>query len=541
MIALRKLNAENIAKNQKAIEVAKEAEKTRATELEFVKRDLFEESEKVRSLRRQKERSAPIGEVTTPKKDRTSAFRDGFDDNEIQVLSPSKFAGRKSNQSSPRKAGAKRKRKGPESPAVPLEVAQDEPVAQQEATNAVVLDDAQLEKLRKPDDRLDFLETVLDHKIDRDHLKTLEEFTKFAFPSAPDESFTSLFLGKLPTLSTKQATSDFPIELCELIISLWSRCLTEKYYKPITLLLDLLTFALELRTTAIAPYILDTLLPTAQATCDLVAVPRFRRESYAKYADEIDVHACLTTMHLAALGCMPCKEHITRFWRQMRLDFVLMTLSQHQPVQDFDMMLQLLAMSVLKDSIGPIPLEPESQNDQIKYIIDRVAFLLVNSPVLPEGEAKHDARTIAKLRLQIITTLTAFSLSALGSSALAQHSHALGRITKCLSDSFDTLYSYPSHHSILTQTITKSIRLLHHLVVTHPEIDIQQKLSVVHGGSQKYLLALARLNFSDGEGGVLGTGIGEETYKMTLELLELAVTPEEGDAVQNAFVASSAE
>lgn len=539
MTALRKLNAENAANNQRAIEAAKDAEKVRTTELQFVKRDLFEESEKVRSLRRQKEKAIPGKEVATPKKDKPSSFRDGFDDDEIQLLSPSKFGGRKSNQSSPRKPAAKRKRKGIESPVVPLEFARVEPAAQQQAhVSGLVLDDALLERLRKPDDRLDFLETVFDHKIDRDHLKTLEEFTKFAFPSAPEESLTSLILGKLPTLSTKQPTSNFPIELCEFIISLWSRCLSEKYYKPIFLLLDLLTFALELRTTAIAPYILDTLLPTAQATCDLIAVPRFRRESYATYAADIDVHACLIIMHLAALGCMPSREHTTRFWRQMRLDFVLMTLSPHQPVEDFDIMLQLLAMSVLKDSIGPIPVEPGMQPDSIKYIIDRLALLLVNSFTVPEGQPKHDAKTIARLRLQILTTLMEFSLSPLGSAALAKHSHAIGRMTKVLSGSLDTLYSYPSYHITLSQIINKSICLLHHLITSHLEINIQEKLSVVHGGNQKYLLTLARLHYSEGEGGVLEQGVGEETCVKAVELLENVLTLEEGDAVQHAFVAA---
>ncbi|OBT86555.1 hypothetical protein VE02_04315 [Pseudogymnoascus sp. 03VT05] len=535
LTALRKLNAENSTKNQKAIEAAKEAEKTRATELEFAKRDLFEESEKVRNLIRQKEKVALGIEVTTPKKDKTSAFRDGFDDDEIR--SPSKFNDRKSNRSSPRKPGAKRKRKGQESPAPPLDVAPGETATNRDGqADSLIPGDALSERLGKPDDSLDFLKTVLDHKIDRNHLKTIEELTKFAFPSAPDESLTSLILGKLPTLSTNPPSTDFPIELCELIISLWSRCLTEQYYKPVFLLLDLLSFALELRTVAIAPFILDALLPTAQETAVLIALPRFRQESYSKYEADIDLHACLVTIHLAALGCICNKEYTTRFWRQMRLDFVLMTLSQHQPVEDFDMMLQLLAMSVLKDSIGPISVEPDSQPDQMKYILDRVGYLLGNNPVASEGKPKCDAKTLANLRSQILTTLISFSYSAIGSAALAAHPHAIGRIVKALSGSMDALYSYPSFHVTLSQIITKSIRLLYYLFKRQPEIDMQQKLSVVHGGSQKYLIALARLNYTAGEHGVLEYGIGEDTSQQAHELLENALTPEEGEAVHDAFV-----
>lgn len=70
---------------------------------------------------------------------------------------------------------------------------------------------------------------VFDHRPHNDHLRTFEEFTKLAFPSAPKASFASIILEKLPTLNTKQIPSDFPIEFCELIISLWKKCLAEEY------------------------------------------------------------------------------------------------------------------------------------------------------------------------------------------------------------------------------------------------------------------------------------------------------------------------
>ncbi len=72
---------------------------------------------------------------------------------------------------------------------------------------------------------------VFDHRPYKDHLRTFEEFTRLAFPSAPGVSFASIVLEKLPTFNTKQVPSDFPIEFCELIVSLWSRCLAEKYVR----------------------------------------------------------------------------------------------------------------------------------------------------------------------------------------------------------------------------------------------------------------------------------------------------------------------
>lgn len=157
MTAIKKLNAEKLAKQQEAIKAAMEAEKNAATELEFVKRDLLEESEKVRSLRRSKdkEKDGASEPIATPKKNRTLAYRDGFDDDEIQIISPSKFHARRSNPSTPTKAGTKRKRKGQDSPVVSLEVEQHQtPQVEPAQVPVMILDETLLERIRNPDDRL---------------------------------------------------------------------------------------------------------------------------------------------------------------------------------------------------------------------------------------------------------------------------------------------------------------------------------------------------------------------------------------------------
>ena len=60
--------------------------------------------------------------------------------------------------------------------------------------------------------------------------------------------------------------------------------------KPIYLFLDLLGFALELKTTSIAPHIIDSLVPLVQRTADLVAIPRFNSASPDQYLKAIDVY-----------------------------------------------------------------------------------------------------------------------------------------------------------------------------------------------------------------------------------------------------------
>ena len=69
---------------------------------------------------------------------------------------------------------------------------------------------------------------MLDHRPKRDQLRTLEELGKHALPSAPKESFESIILGSLPSLGQKRPVSDLPNEFCELLISLWARCMDEK-------------------------------------------------------------------------------------------------------------------------------------------------------------------------------------------------------------------------------------------------------------------------------------------------------------------------
>lgn len=161
MIAQRKLGEDKLAKQQKALEAARIAEKNAATERDFVKRDLQEESERVRKLNKAREAESKGGaeSVTTPKKKKTLAHRDGFDDDEIEILSPSNISPskfQKRNAGSPSKPG-KRKRKTIESPAGALQVIhpEEQAVAAQNESKFSDLDEALIAKLGIHDDRFD--------------------------------------------------------------------------------------------------------------------------------------------------------------------------------------------------------------------------------------------------------------------------------------------------------------------------------------------------------------------------------------------------
>lgn len=155
LAAIRKLSADELAKQKRAIEQAKDAEKKAATELAFTKRDMAEEAERLKNLK--KATGSKLNKVpATPTK--KLAHRDGFDDDDVQIISPSKFKGRISNPATPTKAGGKRKRKatGVESPIGELEVHVDEAaVVEDEKRPSVIIGADVIERLGRQDDRLD--------------------------------------------------------------------------------------------------------------------------------------------------------------------------------------------------------------------------------------------------------------------------------------------------------------------------------------------------------------------------------------------------
>lgn len=90
-----------------------------------------------------------------------------------------------------------------------------------------------------------------------------------------------------------------------------------------------------------------------------------------------------------------------------------------------------------------------------------------------------------------------------------------------------------------SRIISLAVRLLYYLVIKHDDIiHMPTKKAVVLGGSQKYLLCLARLSFIEDDL-LLEAGIDPDVAALSLELLEMLVTPEEGDAIHTAFSSSA--
>lgn len=118
-----------------------------------MKQDLAE-SERVRRLNIATEKK---DSVITPKKKKALPHRDGFDDDEIEVLSPSKISPSKfrGRNGTPTKPG-KRKRKAVESPAPALDVIQaHEPSIEGAEQKVSIFDEGLVARLGIQDDRFD--------------------------------------------------------------------------------------------------------------------------------------------------------------------------------------------------------------------------------------------------------------------------------------------------------------------------------------------------------------------------------------------------
>ena len=209
----------------------------------------------------------------------------------------------------------------------------------------------------------------------------------------------------------------------------------------------------------------------------------------------------------------------------------------------------------------------------------------------PPRTSFHHKQCVA--RLAILRTFMAFAQSPFGALQLASSDVAIPRMVTVLSAAIDALYDMDNSSSLLSSAtaietrkqdnaaqdttldpeqtqdqrgnqdrpadevesdaqatevepdpmplilkiISSTTLLLHTLITdpaTSPHANIAAKLAASHGGSQRYQIALARLNFAE-EDLVLEAGIDADTGERANELLELFVTPDDGEGVVEVF------
>jgi hypothetical protein len=352
---------------------------------------------------------------------------------------------------------------------------------------------------------------------------------------------------------------------------MWKRCVEEEFWEPIKYLASLISFTFDLHTTAVASITIASLAPVAQATVFKVAEARHRvpdgdlskHSMYSVLDEHIDSAHILSLLHTSALACTTTpvdNDDASRygaadFWKLITLDTVMLLLTPRQTLTDVVSILHLLAISALPNSIGPITEDKDAQF-VARHVIEKVSARLTDFP-RPASSPEQKRR----VQFAALRALIAFAQYPFGAIQLATHNNALPRLVTCLSTSIDALYDQSIPPSILSplpenlstasygsgsesspsaelsQIISQCVLLIYKLVtdpVTADMVEISQKLSMAHGGSQRYLLALVRLTFAE-EDLVMESGIDNDFVEAAHELLEMAVTPDEGEIVSAAF------
>ncbi|KAI0150753.1 hypothetical protein GGR57DRAFT_471446 [Xylariaceae sp. FL1272] len=547
--ALKVQTAEQLAKQQRAIDAATAAQKTAVTELEFTKRDLGEELSRAR-------RQDVAG---TPKKNAATkawGVSDGFEDIEM--------AGSPSRGQRGRTTGAvaasvvepppkllrtptknKRKRAAMESPVMALET---------HSEDVVMMDNADIQNkhldqafpAHQQHELFDYMKVILNHSRARGRPPSVQFLSSFELPSRPGESLSSILVRKLSTAGDPQDPTRLPIEFCLEVIRLWDSCKREGILAPITELVSLVSFTLQLQTVALAPYIAPSLLTVAMDSSYEVAIPRFNNPkpgeptdaSFIAFRDNIDTRQILSLLYLTALGCATSEPDgggvsapITEFWSSVHIHFVLMNLSRKQPAEDFITMLRLLGTSVFPNSIGPI--NPDKTPEIVaQLLIDRVSTHLIDTQ-----RQDVDEMGFRNIRLTVLQTLSSFAGCKFGLAQLVKHDWLITRLVTLLSYCIEELYDSGMQYSSsdthplvesLQLLVTHTMLLLHLIMTTLDPTTVSAKLAKTVGCAQRYQLSLARLNFADDL-------VSDETAELAHELLELAVTSEAGEELGEFF------
>ncbi|KAE8150762.1 hypothetical protein BDV25DRAFT_153826 [Aspergillus avenaceus] len=555
LAALRKAIADEAARHKQDLETARAEGKMLSTENAFLKQDLAEESLRNNHLKA-KGRTEDKAGPGTPKKTKVLPFRDGFDDEEIIAVSPSKSARYK--RMTPTVPGKRKRQLSQDSP-IPLQLNPqvEEPIAI-EPTDEDMSDDAMADPPRRqtatpaeysnPQD----MKRLLNHRTFPHDESDIEVMAKMAFPSEPQRTLSTILLEEVDGLQL----GNYVLEYARALISLWLRALKERFFQPIPLFMGIIRYILSLDTPTSAAELIDYLVPLLQDSGEINGVSRFKhspvsRTNFGQVKQTplselqplVDSTEALGQLYQIAYTCLHVDHVMERFWRHMRYDFVLMMLNCSQPVRDIILMLNLLSTSIRVESFGSIHETEQDQNANENYIVDRVANLLSETPQVDEGQRPYTKSDICTMRMEALSFLTSVAFNAAapasthGSMVIACHSTAIARLIRSMHDELDALYSSPPEKDMHACLVNGLMRLVYGVLRRHSEqVDLQSKLCRVAGGKQKFLVVLTRLAFS--EGLVLEAGIEDETVEMAHEILDDAVNPQEAEALLEAFSGS---
>lgn len=566
LAALRKSKEEETVKHKQDLESIRAEGKMLATENAFMRQDLADEAMRANNLKA-KTKAAEKAPPVTPKKPKNLPFRDGFDDDEIVAISPSKPAANRSKQPTPVVPG-KRKRQLSQESATQLQLDQQvgESMVEQDAPgalsdNGMLLDmdvdmaEEQEDRMRqsppplpaKEDPNLQFMKIILDHRTYPNEERDLEVMATLSFPSEPQRKMSTMVLEDTAHLHLE----NYLVGYVRIIASLWSRALKERFFTPIPMFMGIVRFLVGLDLSSI-PDMIEHLVPVLQASGDVNGVMRFkhspvwrenlgqgRQTPQAQLQQEVDSTEALSLLYRVASGCLHIDGALESFWQKMRYDFILMMLNCAQPIRDIILTLNLLVISIRENTFGPIQETGAHQLANEGYIVDRAANLLTETLQVDEGQEPYTTMDICTMRLEALSLLMAIAFQPTsptndhGSYVIASHGTVLARLIRAMHEELDALYSYPPERDLHASLVNGLMRLIYGVMQRHQVTDLQSKLGRVPGGKQKFLVVLTRLAFS--EGPILEEGIEDETVEMAHEILDDAVNPQEAEALLEAF------
>ncbi|KAK4554006.1 hypothetical protein LTR86_008847 [Recurvomyces mirabilis] len=554
---MQKLHAEEAAKTRAELDAGRKEREKMETDNRFLQHDLAQEAARVKRVDSGKGKGAiPIRERITPRKNKRSGLGDGFDDDEVRTASPSRSR-EKAKDVTP-KHGMKRKRTTDDSPVAPLSFSEPAAITRldsQEQPAALAEQFGPAQHLH--DDRLEFMQRLLNHRSEEGHERTIEALAKYSLSSNPKDSLSAILIGQLAYAGTIDRAEYLPIRVARASLDVWSRCLSEKVYEPIFLLLDIVRFSVYLEPATIISQLVEDALPVLMRTIEVIANPTLRASKNPVFAASLDAVAqeklsydlCADeVMELLLQICQAsslCGDRLEAFWRTMDFEFTLLMMSKAQPIVQISSALNMLATSAQPTSFGPINADMQKQPGQEAGIIDRLTTLLMEKPDVPKDEPQYTEIEIAGLRLDILHVLRALCLTDNGGLLLTQHPYLMGRLVRFLDGQIYKLYGLtpplPSTanedaeapitaHGLVAKTINTTTLIFYHLLRTYEDsLDLTKKLNMIRGGWPKLLVSMSRIAFS--EQLVLEYGIEDSVTEAAHAILDSVLSPEEGEAI----------
>ncbi|KAF2228236.1 hypothetical protein BDZ85DRAFT_255636 [Elsinoe ampelina] len=567
LAVLRKEQADERAKLRSEIQTAKNDQEKIKTSNKFLEHDLADERERSKRLRGAtngvaRASAAPMTRSVTPKKTNKHGFADGFDDHEIIAISPTKRL-EKDRPGTP-KAGNKRKRNAVGSPAAvpngsPMMI--ESPARAESNEDHLELEAATFSKLAIKDEQIDTIQQVLRH-LAPDGRRTVEVLAEHRFPN-DDLTIAGLLLESLAAIPMEDSRPA-SVAIRNICLDLWDRCLLQKYWAPLPVLLQLFASMLETEPSKTQFLLFERLVSLSAKSCVDVAEPRVKSGAlvrqkltapeHAPNAILIDDKEILSILLTVATSASFNVEQASAFWQRMEFAFTVLMLNKHQPLQQIHLMLQMIMSSILDDSFGARHVDAEVQAKQESDLLDRLSNLLSDVPTQVLDQQANRPEAVQDLRMEVLRTFRAISTTQHGSTAMAQHRVVLGRLVRFLADQTTLLYttpplpmptithsdsgptvgfpSSPTLHSKIIATVNLAVRILYQMLHDH-EIVINEKLLQVPSADHKFIIGLSRIAFSERQ--LLEAGLEDVVVDAAHEILDKILTPEEGEAVLGAM------